>query len=63
MNLLEINFQRRKLRKDANALLDKAVLESRKLTVTEQCQFDSMLARIQELDVQFEQRSNLRKAA
>ena len=59
--LLEVSYQRRKARTEANALLDKAALESRALTISEQVQFDSLLARIQDLDVQMAQRSNLRK--
>lgn len=62
MTLLELNFQRRKVRKDANTLLDKAASESRSLTITEQIQFDALLARIQEFDVQISQRESLRKA-
>ena len=63
MTLLELNFQRRKARRTANDLLDKAALESRDLTISERIQFDSLTARIQELDEQFVKRSNLRKVA
>lgn len=61
MTLLELTYQRRKARTEANVLLDKAALESRALSVSEQVLFDGLLARIQNLDVQIEQRSNLRK--
>lgn len=61
MTLLELTYQRRKAKKEAADLLDKAVLESGSLTIPEQVRFDSLTARIQELDVQIEQRSNLRK--
>ena len=63
MTLLELNFQRRKARKEANGLLDKAALESRSLTIPEQVQFDSLLARIQEFDHAITQRESLRKVA
>lgn len=61
MTLLELNFQRRKARREANTLLDKAAIESRSLSITEQVQFDSLLARIQDFDTQFVQRESLRK--
>ena len=38
MNLLELIFQRRKARLEANGLLDKAALESRALSISEQVQ-------------------------
>ena len=63
MTLLELTFQRRKARKEANALLDKAAIESRALSVSEQVQFDSLLARIQSLDGQIAERESLRKLA
>lgn len=59
MNLLELFFQRRKARTEANALLDKAALESRALSISEQVRFDSLLARIQDLDVKIAQREEL----
>ena len=61
MTLLELSFQRRKARKEANTLLDTAAIESRSLTITEQVQFDAMLARISELDAAIVQRESLRK--
>lgn len=63
MNLLELNFQRRKAKKEAATLLDKAVLESRSLTIAEQVRFDTLTARIHELDAAFIQRESLRKVA
>jgi hypothetical protein len=61
MTLLELSFQRRKVRTEANHLLDKAAIESRALSIPEQVRFDALLAQIQELDEQFALRSNLRK--
>jgi hypothetical protein len=63
MTLLELNFQRRKVRKEAQGLLDKAMAESRSLTITEQVQFDALTARIRELDAAIVRRQSLRKAA
>ena len=61
MTLLEISFQRRKAKVEASGLLNTAVAESRTLTIAEHVRFDALAARIQDLDVQFAQRSNLRK--
>ena len=61
MTLLELTFQRRKAKAEASGLLDNAVLESRSLTLTEQIKFDTLTARIAELDDAISQRSNLRK--
>jgi hypothetical protein len=60
MTLLELNFQRRKAKADANALLDVAVAESRSLTIAEQVRFDSLLTRIHEIDAAIAQRASLR---
>jgi hypothetical protein len=61
MTLLELSFQRRKAKKEAAEMLDKAVLESRTLSVSEQVRFDSLTARIHELDGQIAERESLRK--
>jgi hypothetical protein len=61
VNLLELNFQRKKAKAEASGLLDKAVAESRTLTIAEQVQFDVLTARIHVLDEQFAQRESLRK--
>ena len=61
MTLLELNYQRRKAKREGQELLDRAVLESRSLTVAEQVRFDSLSARIQELDGQIAERESLRK--
>jgi len=42
-------------------MLDRAVLESRTLSVSEQVRFDSLAARIDELDGQIAEREFLRK--
>ena len=60
MNLLELVFQRCKARAAASGLLDRAVTESRSLTVTEQVQFDALLSRVHEFDAAIEQRAALR---
>jgi hypothetical protein len=60
VTLLEISFQRRKAKADASGLLDAAVAESRTLTIAELVRFDALGARIQDFDVQFSLRSNLR---
>ena len=62
MRLLELTYQRRQARQEANALLDKAASETRNLTVSEQIAFDGLLARIFEMDALIEQRTALRKA-
>lgn len=61
MNLLELSYQRKKAKAEACGLLDKAVAESRTLTIAEQVQFDALTARIHVLDEQFSQRESLRK--
>lgn len=61
MNLMELNYQKRKLRKEANQLLDLAVMEGRNLSVTEQIRFDSLTSRIAELNSAIIQRENIRK--
>lgn len=61
MTLLELTFQRRKAKGEATGLLDRAVTESRSLTTTEQVRFDSLAARIHELDAAIAQRESLRK--
>jgi len=62
VTLLELAFQRKKTKAEASSLLDKAYAESRTLSVAEQVRFDSLAARIQELDTLFVQRESLRKA-
>lgn len=62
MNLLELAFQRCKARAAANGLLDRAVTESRSLTIVEQVQFDTLLARVHEIDAAIAQRAALRTA-
>lgn len=62
MTLLEISFQRSKAKREAARLLDTAVAESRSLTIPEQVRFDSLAARIDELDAEFVRRDSLRKA-
>lgn len=59
--LLELNFQRRKAKAEAAGLLDKAVTESRTLSISEQVRFDTLTARIHELDAAIVQRESLRK--
>ncbi|MGB6384206.1 MAG: hypothetical protein WBF25_03195 [Terriglobales bacterium] len=61
MNLLELSYQRKKAKAEASGLLDKAVAESRTLTIAEQVQFDALTVRIHVLDEQFAQRESLRK--
>lgn len=63
MTLLELAFQRKKAKTEASGLLDKAMAESRTLRVAEQVCFDSLTARIHELDAAISQRESLRKAA
>ena len=62
MTLLELNYQRRKTTATANALLDTAVTERRSLTLAEQARFDTLTARIHELDRSFIEREAFRKA-
>jgi hypothetical protein len=61
VTLLELNFQRRKVKAEAAGLLDKAMAESRTLSIAEQVRFDSLTARIHELDRAIDQRESLRK--
>jgi hypothetical protein len=61
VTLQEISFQRSKAKREAAQLLDTAVAESRPLSIADQVRFDSLTARIQELDAQFVQRESLRK--
>jgi hypothetical protein len=61
--LLELSFQRRKVKAEAAGLLDKAVAESRTLSIAEQVRFDALTARIHELDTAFATRESLRKLA
>jgi hypothetical protein len=63
MNLLELNFQRRKARAAANVLLDAAATEGRALTIAEQVRFDSLIARISEIDQDIQGRESLRRLA
>ena len=63
MTLLELNFQRRKAKAEATGLLDKAMAESRALSIAEQVRFDSLTARIHELDNAIAERESLRKLA
>ena len=62
MTLQEISFQRSKAKREAAQLLDTAVAESRTLSIAEQVRFDSLTAKIEELDAQFVRRESLRKA-
>jgi hypothetical protein len=62
VTLLELAFQRKKAKSEASGLLDKAMAESRTLSVSEQVRFDSLTASIQEFDVQIAKRESLRKA-
>lgn len=62
MNLLELTFQRKKAKAEASGLLDTAMSESRTLSIPEQVRFDSLTARIHELDAAISQRESLRKA-
>jgi len=61
VTLLELTFQRKKAKTEASGLLDKAMSESRTLTVAEQVQFDVLAARVHELDAAIAQRESLRK--
>lgn len=61
MMLLELNYQRKKAKAEAAGLLDKAMAESRTLTIAEQVQFDALAARIQEFDTAIAERDSLRK--
>jgi hypothetical protein len=61
VTLLELSFQRKKAKIEASGLLDKAMSESRSLTIAEQVHFDALTAHIQDLDMQIGQRESLRK--
>ena len=61
--LLELNFQRRKAKTEAAGLLDRAVCESRALSIAEQVRFDGLTARIHDLDAAIAKRESLRKLA
>lgn len=61
-NLLELNFQRRKLRAEAQGLLDAAATAGRDLTLDERIKFDSLAARIADFDAQILERRALRAA-
>ena len=63
MTLLELTYLRGKAQREARELLDRATLGARSLTITEQVQFDALLARVHELDAALEARANLRKLA
>lgn len=60
MTLLELTYQQSKARREAGEILDRAVLESRALTIAEQVRFDSLLARCKELEAAFDKRAALR---
>lgn len=61
MTLLELSYQRRKVKTEASALLDTAMAESRSLSIAEQVHFDALLTRVHELDAAISQRESLRK--
>jgi len=63
MTLLELSYQRRKAKAQATELLDRAVTEARSLSVAEQVHFDTLTARIHELDGAIAGRESLRKLA
>lgn len=63
MTLLELNFQRRKAKGEAAAMLDAAVTECRSLTIAEEVRFAGLTARIHELDGAIAERESLRKLA
>lgn len=63
MTLLELSYQRRKAKAEATGLLDRAVDESRSLSISEQVRFEALTARIYELDTAFVERESLRKLA
>jgi hypothetical protein len=62
VTLIELAYQRRKAKKEAAELLDRAVMESRSLAISEQVHFDVLTARIHELDDAIARRESLRKA-
>jgi len=61
VTLLELSYQRRKAKKEAADLLDKAATETRSLAITEVVRFDSLAARIAELDDAIARRESLRR--
>ena len=61
MTLLELTYQRRQAKAEAAGLLDKAMAESRALSVAEQVRFDALTAHIHALDTQIAERESLRK--
>jgi hypothetical protein len=61
MTLLELHYQRRRARMEAASLLDRAVTESRTLSLSEQLHFDTLTTRIHELDGAITERESLRK--
>jgi hypothetical protein len=61
VTLLELTYQRRKAKAEAAGLLDKAMSESRPLSIAEQVRFDALTVRLQEFDGQIAQRKSLRK--
>lgn len=61
MTLLELSFQRRKTKAEATGILDRAVTESRSLTIAEQIRFDVLTASIHDLDARIAERESLRK--
>lgn len=63
MTLLELAFQRKKAKTEAVGLLDKAMAESRTLTIAEQVRFDALTVRMEEIDGAIAQRESLRKVA
>jgi hypothetical protein len=63
MTLLELSYQRRKAKAEATGLLDQAVTGARSLSIPEQVRFDTLTARIHELDNAFAERESLRKLA
>ena len=63
MTLLELKYERGKAKREATGLLDRAVNESRSLTIAEQVRFDALAARVSELDNAIAERESLRKLA
>jgi hypothetical protein len=63
MTLLELNYQRRKAKAEAAGLLDRAVTESRTLSLAEQARFDTLASDMQSLDTAISEREALRKLA
>ena len=59
--LLELTYQRKKAKNTARELLDRATTEGRNLTIAESIRFDSLTARVHELDAAIAERESLRK--